>query len=335
MKAYVIQKGATRLEQLLRVELPEPRPGPGQILVRMRAASLNYRDRMILAGRYIGGSVARDTIPISDGAGEVVETGPGVDRFRVGDRIASTFFQGWVDGPPPGPLPALGNPADGVLAEYVVFNQNDAVHLPRTLSFEEGSTLTCAGVTAWHAVMRLANIRPGKSVLVLGTGGVSIFATQIAKAAGARVIMTSSSDEKLERARVLGVDTGVNYTRTPEWEQEVLKATDGRGVDCVVEVGGAGTLARSMRAVGYAGHIALIGFLAGIQGDTNPGPLMGKGASLHGVFVGSRAMLEELGRAVDTNRIRPVVDRIFDFESVAGAFDYQKGGAFGKVVIQI
>ncbi len=335
MKAYVIRKGATSLDQLQRVELPDPKPGPGQILVRMKAASLNYRDQMIMVGMYIGGPVARDTIPISDGAGEVVQVGSGVTRFKAGDRVASTFFQGWVDGPPTGPLPALGNPVDGVLAEYAVLDQSDAVALPGSLSFEEGATLTCAGVTAWNAVVRISCIKPGQTVLVLGSGGVSIFAAQIAKTAGARVIMTSSSDEKLERARKLGVDTGINYTRMPAWEDEVLKATSGRGVDCVVEVGGPGTLARSMKAVGYGGHIALIGFLAGFQGDTNPGALMGKGASLHGVFVGSRSMLEELARAVEANRIKPVIDRVFDFEAVHAAFDYQKRGAFGKVVIRI
>ena len=335
MKAYVVQKGATGFEQLKRVELPDPKPGAGQIRVRMRAASLNFRDQMIVLGRYMGGAVSRDTVPLSDGAGEVVEVGAGVTRFKVGDRVASTFFRGWVDGPPPGPLVALGSPVDGVLSEYVVFDQHDAALLPRSLSFEEGATLTCAGVTAWHAVVRISATKPGQTVLVLGSGGVSVFAAQIAKAAGARVIMTSSSDEKLERARQLGVDTGINYSRTPEWEQEVLKATDGRGVSCVVEVGGAGTLARSMRAVGYAGHIALIGFLAGPQGDTSPAPIMVKGASLHGVFVGSRVMLEELGAALETNRIKPVIDRVFDFEAAHDAFDYQKRGAFGKVVIQI
>jgi NADPH:quinone reductase-like Zn-dependent oxidoreductase len=265
----------------------------------------------------------------------VVEVGQGVSRFKAGDRIASTFFRGWVDGPPTGVLPALGNPVDGVLAEYVVFDQNDAVALPQTLSFEEGATLTCAGVTAWHAVVRISGVRPGQTVLVLGSGGVSVFAAQFAKAAGARVIMTSSSDDKLERARKLGVDSGVNYSRTPDWEQEVLKLTDGRGVHCVVEVGGTGTLARSMRAVGFGGHVCLIGVLAGPQGDTNPMALMVKGASLHGIFVGSRAMLEELSAAVDANRIKPVVDRVFTFDAVRDAFDYQKRGAFGKVVIQI
>src|SRR5689334_7454238 len=175
MKAYVLSAGASSLEQLRRVELPQPRPGPGQILVRMRAASLNFRDQMIVVGRYFSGAVARDTIMLSDGAGEVVEIASGVSRFKVGDRVASTFFRGWVDGPPSGPLPALGNPLDGVLAEYVVFDQNDAVLLPQTLSYEEGATLTCAGVTAWHAVVRVSDVRPGQTVLVLGTGGVSIF----------------------------------------------------------------------------------------------------------------------------------------------------------------
>jgi len=335
MKAYVVRKGATGLEQLQRVELPDPQPAAGQILVRMRAASINYRDQMIVIGRYMGGAVTRDTIPLSDGAGEVVETGSGVTRFKVGDRVVSTFFQGWVDGPPPGPLPALGGSVDGMLAEYVVFDQSNAVLLPGTLSYEEGSTLSCAGVTAWNAIVRIGDVKPGHTVLVLGSGGVSIFAAQLAKAAGARVIMTSSSDEKLARARELGVDTGVNYSRTPDWEQEVVKATNGRGVNCVVEVGGAGTLARSMRSIGYAGRIALIGFLAGPQGDTSPAPIMVKGGSLHGVFVGSRAMLEELGSAIDTNGIRPVIDRVFNFQSVHDAFDYQKRGAFGKVVIQI
>ena len=335
MKAYVLTAGATSLEHLRRVELPDPKPGPGQILVRMRAASLNYRDQLIVTGHYFGGSVTRNTIPLSDGAGEIAEIGSGVTRFKPGDRIVSTFFRGWVDGAPAGPPIALGNPVDGVLAEYVVFDQSDAVALPQTLSFEEGATLSCAGVTAWHAIARIGDVRPGQTVLVLGSGGVSVFGLQLAKAAGARVIMTSSSDEKLDRGRKLGADTGINYVRTPDWEQEVLKATGGRGVNCVVEVGGPGTLARSMRALGNGGRICLIGFLAGPQGDTNPHPLMLKGASLHGIFVGSRLMLEEVIAAIDANGIKPVIDRIFDFEAVRDAYDYQKSGAFGKVLIRI
>lgn len=335
MKAYVIDKGATSLEGLRQRQLPDPRPGAGQILVRMRAASLNYRDQAIIAGAYFGGAVARDTVPLSDGAGEVVETGPGVTRFKVGDRATLTFFRGWADGPPPGPLVALGNPADGVLSELVVADQADAVVLPPSLSFEEAATLTCAGVTAWNALIRTCRVKPGQTVLVMGTGGVSIFALQIARAAGARVITTSSSEEKLARARSLGADIGINYTKNPDWENEVMAATGGRGVDCIVEVGGVGTLARSMRAVAYGGHIALIGVLAGPQGDTAPYPIMTKGASVHGIFVGSRAMLEELGTAVEANRIRPVIDRTFGFDATVEAFRYQKAGAFGKVVIRI
>ena len=335
MQVYEIQQGSQSLDGLRRVERPEPKPAAGQILVRMRAASLNYRDQLIVAGEYFGGPLTRNTIPLSDGAGEVVDLGPGVTRFKVGDRVAGTFFQRWVDGRPPGQLVALGSPADGVLAQYAVFDQNDAVTIPNSLSFEEGATLACAAVTAWHALVPVCGLKPGDSVLVLGTGGVSIFALQFARAAGARVIVTSSSDEKIARAVALGADAGVNYGRTPDWEQEVLMLTGGRGVDHIIEVGGPGTLARSMRAVAYGGHLALIGVLAGFQGDTNPHPIMLKGASMHGIFVGHRTHFEQLNAAIDTNRIKPVIDRTFPFEAAADAYRYQKSGSFGKVVLLI
>jgi NADPH:quinone reductase-like Zn-dependent oxidoreductase len=335
MKAYEIQQGAQSLDGLRQVERPDPSPQAGQILVRMHAASVNFRDQAIVTGRYFSGPVARNTIPLSDGAGEVVGMGPGVTRFKLGDRVSGTFFQGWAGGPPPGPLVALGSPADGVLAEYVVFNQNDAVSIPKSLSFEEGATLACAGVTAWHAISAVCRVKPGDSVLLLGSGGVSMFALQLARASGARVIVTSSSDEKIARARALGADAGVNYKRTPDWDKEVLALTEGRGVDHVIELGGPGTLARSMRAVAYAGHIALIGVLAGFEGDTNPHPLMLKGASLHGIFVGNRAHFEQLNASIDVNRIKPVIDRIFPFEAAPEAYRHQLAGAFGKVVIRI
>jgi len=335
MKAYEIAQGSQSLEGLRQSVRPDPRPGAGQILVRMRAASLNYRDQAIIAGRYFGGPVARNLVPLSDGAGEVVEVGAGVTRFRNGDRVAGTFFQGWSGGPPPGRLVALGSPADGVLAEYSVFDQGDAIAIPGSLSFEEAATLPCAGVTAWHAVGGVCQVKPGDSILLLGSGGVSIFALQLARAAGARVIMTSSSDEKIARARTLGLDSGVNYKRTPEWDKEVLDLTGGRGVNHVIELGGPGTLARSMRSVGFGGKIALIGVLAGMEGDTNPHPLMLKGASLHGIFVGNRCHFEELNAAIEVNRIKPVIDKVFPFEAAAEAFRYQKAGAFGKVVIRI
>jgi NADPH:quinone reductase-like Zn-dependent oxidoreductase len=337
MKAWIVPKGCLKLDELRIEERATPTPGPTQILARMRAASLNYRDQLIVSGGYFGGAAQRDTVPLSDGSGEVVAVGSEVTRFKVGDRIVSTFFQNWVDGPPaPDARPAIGAPLDGVLAEYVLFDQRDAVAMPANLSFEEGATLSCAGVTAWHALMIICAVKPGDSVLVLGTGGVSIFALQFARLAGARVYMTSSSDEKLERGRALGATGLINYKRTPEWDKEVLKLTEGRGVNYVIEVGGPGTLARSMQSVSYAGKIALIGVLAGFQGDTNPHPVMRKGASLHGIFVGNRAMLERMNAAIEVNGMKPVVDRAYPFEQALDAYRYQQSGAhFGKVVIRI
>ena len=338
MKAYEIQAGAKAIDDVKLVERPEPKAGPGQVLVRMRAASLNYRDLMVAKGFYFGGPTPTKTIALSDGAGEVVAIGAGTTRFKVGDRVAGTFFRNWVDGPPSGePRPSLGALGiDGVLAEYAVFDQNDAVAVPAGLSHEEAATLPCAGVTAWNAITLVGRIKPGDSVLAIGTGGVSMFAVQLGRAAGARVVITSSSDEKLARAKTLGADVLINYKRTPEWEKEVLKGTGGRGVDLVVEVGGAGTLARSMQSLAYNGRIALIGFVAGPTGDTSPAALMRKGASLHGVFVGNRAMFEQLNAAVEVNSIKPVVDRVFPFDKALDAMRYQESGAhFGKVVIRI
>lgn len=336
MKAYEVSKGCKSLEGLRLAERPQPEPGPGQLLVRMRAAALNYRDLLVVTGGYFGGPVTRDTIPLSDGAGEVVAVGAGVTGFQKGERVAGTFFLGWIDGPPSGPRQTRGAPADGMLTEYALLDEVDAVAIPKSLSFEEAATLPCAGVTAWHALVVTCRVRPGDTVLVMGSGGVSMFALQFAKAAGARVIMTSSSDEKLERGRALGADAGINYRRTPEWEKEVLNLTDNRGVDYVVEVGGPGTLARSMQAVAYAGKIALIGFLAGPQGDTSPHPLMRKGASLHGIFVGSRTMFERMNVAIEANGIKPVIDKVFEFERAHDAYRHQQSGAHvGKVVIKM
>ena len=336
MKAYELVKGCKSLEGLRLVEKPKPEPGAGQLLVRMRAASLNYRDQLVVSGGYFGGTVTRDTIPLSDGAGEVVGVGAGVTRFKPGDRVAGTFFLGWVDGPPSGPRTARGAPADGVLTEYALLEEADTVTVPQNLSFEEAATLPCAGVTAWNALIVTSNVKPGDTVLVLGTGGVSMFALQFARAAGARVIMTSSSDDKLARGRTLGAAEGINYKRTPEWEKEVLSVTGNRGVDVVVEVGGPGTLARSMQAVAFAGKITLIGVLAGLQGETNPHPIMRKGASMHGIFVGNRAMFERMNTAIEVNGVKPVVDKVFEFERAADAYRYQQSGAhFGKVVIKI
>lgn len=337
MKAYVIRKGSQSLDSLERVEMDEPKPGPTQVLVRVRATSLNYRDQAVITGQYFGGILQRDTIPLSDGAGEVAAVGSDVSRFKVGDRVAGTFFQVWVDGVPDrSKMMALGSPADGMLVEYVVLDQDGLVSLPAHFSYEEGATLPCAAVTAWNALMVSGYVKPGDTVLALGTGGVSIFALQFAKMAGARVIITSSSDEKLERAKLLGADAGINYRSTPDWDQEVLKLTDGRGVDHVIEVGGSGTLARSFQAVGYRGQVSLIGVLSGREGDTTPHPLMLKGARLQGIFVGNRAMFEDMNRAIEVNQLRPVVDKVFPFEEAKQAYPYQLSGAhFGKIVISV
>jgi NADPH:quinone reductase-like Zn-dependent oxidoreductase len=337
MKAFVIKAGSTSFDGLEQVERPQPEAGPDEILVRMHAASLNFRDLAIISGRYIGGAVQRDVIALSDGAGEVVAVGSNVRRFQVGDRVAGTFFRSYIDGPPLNVGPSLGAQVDGVLAEYVVFNQQDAVHIPRNYSFAEAATLPCAGVTAWHGLMLAGRpVKPGDTVLVLGSGGVSLYALQLAQAAGARVIATSSNAGKETKLKALGAVATVNYRTTPEWHAEVLKASGGAGVDCVVEVGGAGTLKQSIQSLGAAGKIALIGVLSGPVGETNPHGLMAKGGSLHGVFVGSRAMFEQLVRAVETNDIHPVIDRVFRFDESLAAFQYLQSQAhFGKVVISI
>jgi NADPH:quinone reductase-like Zn-dependent oxidoreductase len=337
MKAYEIQKGCTSLDGLRRMERAEPQPGHREVLVRVRATSLNYRDQIIITGGYFGGTVNRDLIPLSDGAGEVVATGPGVTRFKPGDRVAGTFFQVWVDGPPPGRLEALGVPLDGMLAEYVVLQEDGVVGIPESYSFEDAATLPCAAVTAWNALMVAGNrVKPGETVLCLGTGGVSIFALQFARCAGARVIVTSSSDEKIKRACELGASEGINYKRSPDWEKDVLRLTGGRGADHIIEVGGLGTLARSLQSVAPGGKVALIGVLAGMTGDTNPFPLMLKGASMHGIVVGNRAMFEEMNQAIEVNKIKPVIDKVFPFEEAAEAYRYQaSGGLLGKIVITI
>jgi NADPH:quinone reductase-like Zn-dependent oxidoreductase len=338
MKAFVIKAGSTSFDGLVQVQRPTPAPGHGEILVAMRAASVNFRDLLVPLGRYFGGPIPADLVPLSDGAGEVVALGQDVTRFKVGDRVCGTFFRNYVDGPPAAvDRPALGSPADGVLAEYVVFNQRDAVKIPANLTFLEASTLPCAGVTAWHALMVAGRpLKPGDNVLVLGTGGVSLQALQLARAAGARVLVTSSDDTKLERARLLGASGLINYKANPEWHSEVMRLTDGHGADCVIEVGGAGTLKNSMLSLAYAGKIAMIGVLSGFQGDTNPHPVMLKGGSMHGIFVGNRAMFEQMNRAIEVNDIHPIIDKVFEFNQIVEAFNHvQRQAHFGKVAIHI
>lgn len=337
MRQWLISAGSTSLDDLKLVEAPQPVPGSGEVAVRVRACSLNYRDQIIPLGFYMGGVVQTDTVPLSDGAGEIVAVGEGVSTLAVGDRVAGIFFQDWMDGPPnPGMGVALGAPpAPGMLQDVVVLPERGVVKLAATLDFAEAACLPCAGVTAWNALMEGPRpVKAGDTVLVLGTGGVSLLALQIAKAAGATVIATSSSDEKLERVKALGADHVINYRTTPEWGAEAARLAGG-GVDKVVEVGGAGTLKQSIAAVGFAGEIALIGVLTR-EGDTNPHGLMFKGASIRGIFVGSKGMAERLNAFIDVHAIKPVVDRSFAVEDAREAYAYQSSaGLFGKVAITL
>ena len=332
MRVFEVAKGSESFDGLSIAERPAPEPGPGQVLVQMRAASLNYRDLAIALGKYFGGPVSRNTIPLSDGAGEVVAIGADVTAFDKGDRVAATFSQ-------PGGG-ALGSPLDGTLAEYAVFDAGGLVALPDHLSYEEGACLPCAGVTAWNALYGGKLLQPGETVLTLGTGGVSIFALQLAHAAGARVVVTSSNDAKLERARALGADVCINYRTTQDWAAAVLDLTGGHGADHIVEVGGVGTLPHSYRAVAAGGEIALIGVLSPPQDDLAPHALMTKNASLRGIFIGGFAdgvrQFQNFNRALAVNQIHPVVDRVFDFEDAPAAYEHlAAAGHFGKVVVSI
>lgn len=332
MKALVIHT-AFGLDNLAVVDRPDATPGPGQVLVRVRAASLNFRDLLIAKGLY-NPKLAFPRVLGSDAAGEVVAVGGAVTQWRPGDRVAGCFMPLWHDGPITDAVAksTLGNDRDGALTELVVFDESSVVRVPDHLTFEEAATLPCAAVTAWNA-LTAAGAGPGTTVLLQGTGGVSIFALQLAKALGARALITSSSDEKLSRALALGADAGTNYKANADWDKWARQQSGGAGVDVVIEVGGAGTLDRSLKAVRTGGHVALIGVLAG--GTTfNPLPVLMKAVRLQGVFVGSRAMFEGLNAMIAAKQIRPVIDRVFPLADAPAAIGYLESGAhFGKVVI--
>lgn len=310
-------------------------PGPGEVLVRMRANAINFRDLQIVRDPLARG-IPAGRVPNSDGAGEIVAIGPDVTGWQIGDRVASCFFQRWSDGDcSAGAMAsALGGAIDGVLAETVRLRADGIVAVPPHLDAAQAATLPCAGLTAWRAVVEVGKVKPGQTVLLLGTGGVSIFALQFATLIGARAIITSSSDEKLERARALGAWQTVNYRQRPDWEQAVLDATDGQGVDLTVETGGGGTLARSVACTRIAGTIGLIGVLSG--GTLDPTLLMRKSIVLQGIYVGSRRMFEDMNRAIAAARLQPVIDRRFDFDQAPDAYRaMQAAGHFGKLVIAV
>jgi NADPH:quinone reductase-like Zn-dependent oxidoreductase len=333
MKAFAIQNGFG-FENLAVTQRPDPAPGPGQLVLRVRAASLNYRDLLIAKGMY-SPSLAMPRVLGSDGAGEVEAVGEGVTKWKVGDRAIGCFFQDWRDGgiTDAAGRSTLGGDRDGVFAERVLLEQDGLVNLPDGLSFEAAATLPCAALTAWNALQQ-AGCGPGKTVLVQGTGGVSLFALQFATALGAKVFAISGSDEKLARATSLGATAGVNYKANPDWDKWVRKQTDGRGVDIVVEVGGAGTLERSAKAVRTGGFIALIGVLAGL-GTFNPMNILMKSVTLQGIFVGSATLFEAMNRFVAEKRIQPVIDRVFPLEDAVAAIKHLESGShFGKIVLK-
>ena len=330
-REYRLEPGANGLALAIR-EAARPEPGMGEVLVRVRAVSLNHRDLSVL-----GRAGADGVVPLSDGAGEVIATGPGVTQFAVGDRVAGTFFADWVGGPRTADAmaSARGGGVDGMLAEIVVSHEDGLISVPDYLSFEEAATLPCAALTAWRALFTEGGLKPGETVLLEGTGGVSIFGLQLAAAAGARPIITSSSDAKLERARALGAIGTVNYRSNPEWQQNVLALTGGEGVDHVLEVVGQETLVRAIQALAYDGHIAIIGQLSG-RADALPVQNLPDGSSVTNIFVGSKEDFAAMNAFLAEHQLRPVIDRVFPFEEAAAAFAYMDSGAhMGKIVISL
>lgn len=335
MKAYEVREAIGLDGVVLNRERAEPKPGHRQIVVRMRAAALNYRDQGVTKGVY--GYTKFPLIPLSDGAGEVASVGPGVTQFKPGDRVASTFFVNWTGGriPPDASRNSLGGMVDGVLAEYALLAETGAINIPDHLSFEEAAALPCAALTAWNAVIETGRIKAGETVGILGTGGVACFALAFAKMHGAGVYMTSSSDDKLARVKALGADVTINYRTIPEWDQEILKRTGGAGLDHIVEVGGANTLEKSMSAVRSGGSIYVIGALGG-AGSINPRMINRKAIRLQGIHVGSRDMFAAMNKAVALHGLKPVIDRVFGFDDAKEAYAHQQSGQhFGKIVIAI
>lgn len=334
MKVYQINsdRGIDALEQ---IERDEPDPGPHEVLVRVHASSINYRDLSTIENPASRGFLY-PRVPNSDGAGDVVAIGSAVSRVKVGDRVCGTFFQGWIDGEVTSDAMqhALGGSVDGMLCEHKVLNEDGLVLTPAHLSDIEASTLPCAALTAWNSLVEKGGVTAGSTVLVLGTGGVSMIALQFCRMLGARVIVTSSSDEKLARVREMGAWETINYRSDPHWDRMVLDMTDGRGVDHTVEVGGAGTLAQSINATRLAGSIGLIGVLTG--GEIDPMPILRKSLRLQGIYVGNRRMFENMNRAIALHQWEPVIDTTYEFDNARQAYhDMRAAKHFGKLVITL
>lgn len=336
MKAYEIRNDAGK-GALALVDRATPVLGHGEILIRVRAASLNYRDLLTVRGG-IGPSVKPGLIPLSDGAGDVAEVGPGVSRVRVGDRVIGIFTPLWISGKPrAGMAESLGGGmTDGMLREFAVLHESAVVPVPEHLSYEEAATLPCAAVTAWNALVPVGHVAAGETVVVQGTGGVSIFGLQFARLSGARVIATTGSESKVDRLKQLGASEVINYNTTPDWDRRVLELTGGEGADHILDVGGAGTLSRALQAVRAGGYITVIGLLTGMGGQINPLGILFKAANVVGIRVGSREMFEDMNRAISANAMRPVIDRVFQFDEAPAALEYLASGKhFGKVCIRI
>ncbi len=334
MKAYEIQQFG--IENLALVERDEPNITESEVLVKFHAASLNYRDLLMIEGAY-NPRLKMPLVPFSDGAGSVVAVGDAVTKWKIGDRVMPIFMQGWIDGEVSfeKARTALGGDRDGVLREFGAFDESGLVRIPDHFSFEEAATLPCAAVTAYHALFESGRLHPSNTVLLQGTGGVSIFALQLASVYGARTIITSSSNEKLQRAKELGADDLINYKEREDWDKVVLELTEKRGVDHVIEVGGAGTLQKSLNAVKMGGHIAVIGVLAG-KGEFSMVPIFMKAVKMQGLFVGSRQMFEQMNLLLCQHyHLKPIIDKTFEFGEVKDALNYMKAGAhFGKIVVK-